>query len=96
MSNEENRIPDSAAPDKTAPKKTAPKKKNILLRMGRSIAKWFREMKSELKKVVWPTAKQTVNNTAIALVVIVVCAIVIWGFDSLAAMGVNALISIGG
>ena len=27
------------------------------------IAKWMRELKSELKKVQWPTTKQTVNNT---------------------------------
>ena len=25
--------------------------------------KWFREMKSELKKVVWPTGKDTAKNT---------------------------------
>ena len=45
------------------------------------IAKWFREMRSELKKVVWPTPKQIVNNTFVSLVVMVAAAIVIWAID---------------
>ncbi len=69
-------------------------------RRGRSIfariAKWFRELKSELKKVVWPTRKQIINNTIVVLVLVVISAIVIWAFDWLASQGINALISIGG
>ena len=29
--------------------------------------KWFREMRSELKKVVWPDAKTTAKNTGTAV-----------------------------
>ena len=47
----------------------------------RGIAKWFREMRAELKKVVWPTPKQTRNNTIVALSVMVVSAIVVWAID---------------
>jgi len=60
------------------------------------IGKWFREMRSELKKVVWPTPKQILNNTTVALVVMIAAAIVVWAFDQVAAQGVNALISLGG
>ena len=60
-----------------------------------NIAKWFREMRSELKKVIWPTPKQIVNNTLVALLVMVVCALVIWGFDELASAAVKLLISLG-
>jgi len=45
------------------------------------IARWFREMRSELKKVVWPTPKQIVNNTFVALTVMAVAAVVIAGID---------------
>ena len=45
------------------------------------IAKWFREMRSELKKVVWPTPKQIVNNTLVSLSVMAVSAVVIWAID---------------
>ena len=58
------------------------------------IGKWFREMKSELKKVVWPTGKQTANNTLVAVVVMLVSAVVLWGFDSAAQAAVRALIDI--
>ena len=54
-------------------------------RIGRGIAKWFRDMRSELKKVVWPTWKQLVNNTLVALAVIAVSAVVVYGIDSLAS-----------
>ena len=38
---------------------------------------WFREMKSEMKKVVWPTKKEVASYTG---VVIVTCAIFALGF----------------
>ena len=60
------------------------------------IAKWWREMKSELKKVIWPTPKQTLNNTIVALVVMAISAVVIWGFDEIAQMIVRAVISLAG
>jgi len=44
-------------------------------------ARWFREMRSELKKVVWPTPKQIVNNTFVALTVMTCAAIAIWALD---------------
>jgi len=56
-----------------------PAKKKV---KGRNrFARWFREMRSELKKVVWPTPKQIVNNTFVALSVMSVAAVVIWGID---------------
>ena len=78
-------------------KSKADKKKqgNALSRFGSRIAKWFREMRSELKKVVWPTGKQVLNNTIVACVVMIVAGIVLWAFDPLAMVIVNALISIG-
>ena len=49
-----------------------------------------------VKKVVWPTPKQTANNTAVCLVVMFVSALVLWGFDSLADQGVQLLLKLGG
>ncbi len=80
---------------KAAPQqKVAVKKTDEKLKFFQRVKKWFRDMKSELKKVVWPTPKQTAKNTGVALVVIVVCAIVLWGFDSAAQATVKALINI--
>ena len=66
------------------------------LSFGKKVAKWWREMKSELKKVVWPTPKQVLKNTVAALVVMFISAIVIWGFDEIAQLIVRAVISIAG
>ena len=81
----------------TAPAKavTAVKKEDKKPGLFKRIAKWFREMKSELKKVVWPTRKQTLNNVIVAVVVMVLAGIVIWAFDQLAYLIVQSLISIG-
>lgn len=58
------------------------------------ISKWFRELKSELKKVQWPTMKQTLNNVGVVIVCVIIVGIFIWIFDSLAGGVVNALISL--
>ena len=44
-------------------------------------AKSFREMKGEMKKVVWPTKKQVLNNTGVVLVVVIVSSVAISAFD---------------
>ena len=60
------------------------------------IGKWFREMKSELKKVIWPSSKTMVNNTLISVGVMLASAVVLWGFDELAQMLVKALFTLVG
>ena len=61
---------------------------------GKRTAKFFREYKSELKKVVWPTPKQTINNTVIVIVCVIVVGIFIWVFDALASSIIAALIDL--
>ena len=67
------------------------KKPNFFVRTGRRIAKWFREMKSELKKVVWPTGKQLLNNTLVVLVAVIVVGVILFAFDWLAGEGISLL-----
>lgn len=82
-----------AAPTKAV---TAVKKDDTKPGFFKRIGKWFREMKSELKKVIWPTRQQLTKNSLISVGVMVVAAIVIWGFDELAQMLVRALITLAG
>lgn len=42
------------------------------MKFFKAIAKFFRDLAAEVKKVVWPSKKQVINNT---VVVLVVCAI---------------------
>lgn len=48
----------------------------------RSIVKYFKDAKSEFKKVVWPSRKQVFNNTTVVIVSLVVSGIAIWALDS--------------
>lgn len=82
----------------TAPAKpvTAVKKDDAKPGFFARIGKWFREMKSEIKKVVWPTSKQLVNNTLVSLGMIIVSAIVVWCFDEVAQLLVRALLTLAG
>ena len=57
------------------------KKGNFFVRIGSRLARFFREMRSELKKVVWPTRKQLVNNTLIVLGMMILVSVVIGGYD---------------
>ena len=82
----------SVAPTTNAVKKEDVKKLGFFKR----VKKWFREMRSELKKVIWPTPKQTAKNTGVALVVMAISAVVIWLFDSAADAVVQAIISLAG
>ena len=60
-------------------KRATAKKKRV--KGSNRFARWFREMRSELRKVVWPTPKQILNNTLVSLSVMVASAIVVWAID---------------
>ncbi len=62
------------------------KKANVFM----NIAKFFRECKGEIKKITWPTMRQTTKNWGIVLVVILVAGLFICGLD----YGLNALLNL--
>ncbi len=49
----------------------------------KSIVKYFKDARSEFKKVVWPSRKQVFNNTVVVIVSLVVSGIAIWGVDTI-------------
>ena len=58
------------------------------------IKKFFRDYRSELKKIVWPTRPQVIQNTAVVLVAIIFIAIVVGALDLVFGLGVKALAGI--
>ena len=56
--------------------------------------KWFREMRSELKKVVWPDGKTTAKNTGTVILCSLGVGVFIWVFDAVAVLAVNTLVSL--
>ena len=64
---------------------------NFFVRTGSRIARWFRDMKSELKKVVWPSGKQLLNNTLIVLAAVLIVGVIVCLFDYVAGWGIGLL-----
>ena len=92
----EKAAPAPAKPAKADRKKEAKADKSANPGFFGRIGKWFKEMRSELKKVQWPTRKQTINNTIIVIVCCIVVGIFIWLFDWLAGSVIRALLDLFG
>ena len=89
--------PEEAKADKKAKandgKKKVPFTAKVKNFFGR-ITKYFRDTKSELKKVVWPSKEDTRNNTITVIVVVVIeCGHGVWRYHSPADRRVNRLLS---
>ena len=69
------------------------KKENWFKRTWGNVRKYFRELRSELKKVVWPTPQQVLKNTLIVAACVLVVGAFIWLFDFVAQIGIDALIN---
>ena len=70
------------------------KKENWFKRTWGKVCKFFRELKSELKKVVWPTPKQVAKNALIVVVAVVIIGATVSLFDLVAGTAVTALINL--
>ena len=69
------------------------KKQNVFKRFFGAIARYLRELRSELKKVVWPTPKQVLKNAVVVAGCVLVVGVFIWLFDFVSSIGIEALIS---
>lgn len=64
------------------------KKPGFFAKMGRS----FRDMRGELKKVVWPSKKQIVNNTAIVIGFVAIAGVFLGGLDAILSLLVRLVL----
>ena len=76
--------------------KPAKAKKDKKPGSGKRIGKYFRELKSELKKVAWPTKADTMKRTGTVIVCAILVGIIVWIFDGLAGAIIDALLSLFG
>lgn len=60
------------------------------------VVKYFRDLKSEFKKVVWPSKKTVINNTGVVLTAMIISGLAIWGLDSGFAALLKGLLSLAG
>jgi len=77
---------DKKTPAKAAKKTQSPKK-------GR-IKKYFRDIRSEFKKISWPSKKQVWNNTLVVIVTVLIFGIVVWTLDFLLISGRDLLMGL--
>ena len=57
------------------------------------VKRFFRDIKGETKKIVWPTKSQIINNTIIVLVVMVIAAVVVGCLDIVASTFVRVFVN---
>ena len=85
-----------ASEQKKAAKDSAGKKKTPLLARVKGffsrIGKYFKDTKSELKKVVWPSKKDAKTNTITVLAVVIAAAVVLIVLDLIFGGAIHLMI----
>ena len=71
--------------------KTAAKKKDM---KQTPLSRWLQDLKGELKKVTWPSGKDTLKNVGTVIVCVILVGVFIWGFDFIARQVVKALLNL--
>ena len=63
---------------------------------GRAALSFAKEARTEVRKVVWPTRKETLQTTGIVLVMVVIVGILLWLLDMFLLWAVQLLTGQGG
>jgi preprotein translocase subunit SecE len=63
-------------------KKPGSGKGNILVRIGKGIAKFAKDFKGEIKKIVWPDRTTVIKSTGVVLAVVAVIGVIIFIIDT--------------
>lgn len=61
--------------------KTSKKASNEAKKGPNKVAKYFRDLKNEFNKVIWPSRKQVVNNTLVVLSTMIILGLFVGGID---------------
>ncbi len=95
MSEQEKR--DNAPQESVSSEKKAkaPKEKKKEKKPNRFL-RWLKDLKGELKKVTWPSAKDVVKNVGVVILCVLIVGVFIWVFDFLARAVIEALLSLFG
>jgi preprotein translocase subunit SecE len=78
---------EAKAKEKSIEKKEKPRNKRL-----EGLKRFFVETRAEFRKIVWPTPKQTFNQTLVVILAIVIIGAFIWGLDSLTSSGIRAVL----
>ncbi|HHX14412.1 MAG TPA: preprotein translocase subunit SecE [Clostridiales bacterium] len=73
---------------RSSAKKTPPKRQRV------SLGEYFRGVRTEMKKVVWPTKEELASYTWVVLLTCTVFAVLFWAFDSAILAALRAVLNI--
>ena len=59
---------------------------------GKRLWETAREARSEIRRVVWPTRQETIQTTAIVILLMILFALILWGLDSFLSWLVKSII----
>ena len=82
---------ETVSSDKAQKKVKTPAKKD---KKPNRVLRWLKDMKGELKKITWPSGKDTWRNVLIVIVCVIIVGICIWVFDFVAKLVVEALLNL--
>ena len=74
------KVAKAAKPQKV--KKQKEGQDSIFARIGKGIAKFFKDFKGEIKKIVWPERQTVIKSTGVVLAVVAVIGVIIFGIDT--------------
>ena len=80
-----------AAAEKNKQKKPANPDGNWFKRAGKAIKKFFKDIKGEVKKIVWPDGKTVLKSTLVVLAAVAVIGLAIFAIDWLLSEGLHLL-----
>jgi len=92
----ENNKAEAGAVKKTSNTKASSKKGGKSGKKKSPVVKFLKELKSELKKVVWPSKEKVVNNTTVVLSGMVLAGLIIYAFDLGLSELMKLIINLGG
>lgn len=88
----------SQAEEKVAAAEKAVKEKkpknpdgNFFVRAGKGIKKFCKDLKGEIKKIIWPDRKTVLKSTGVVLAAVAVCGLAIFAVDQLLALLLSLL-----
>ena len=61
--------------------------------VGAKLLGYLRDTRTEVRKVVWPTRQETVQTTLLVIVMVMIAALLLWGYDSVLGWAVRAITS---
>ena len=61
--------------------------------MNFKIAEFLQQVKAELRKVTWPTRKETYGSTVVVIVLVLMVAVFLWIVDSALSAVIQSLLN---